>query len=148
MFVPESSQVPVPFLVRVPVEVPIIPDIVPVPTPASVNPKAPATVPLQVNVPEAVAVIVDAAPNVIFPANDAAVEVLVNAPAGDAVKPDPFMVKTSFVSMEYPFKSKTAPSATVVPPASLLPNGPLSVTLLATPMPNFNVPALIVVVPL
>ena len=143
--VPDKVQVPAPFLVNE-VGVEIIPDIVPVPAPPKVNPKPPATVPLQVNVPEAVAVIVDEAPNVIFPANDAAVEVLVNAPAGDAVNPDPFKVKASFVSMEYPFKSKTAPSATVVP-APVLPNGPLSEVLLATPIPNFKVPALIVVVP-
>ena len=144
--VPDNVQVPAPFLVNE-VGVDIIPDIVPDPAPPKVNPKAPVpTVPLQVNVPEAVAVIVDAAPNVIFPANDAAVEVLVNAPAGDAVNPDPFKVKASFVSMEYPFKSKTAPSATVVP-APVLPNGPLSVKPLVTPTPNFKVPALIVVLP-
>ena len=71
---------------------------------------------------------------------------MVNAPAGDAVKPDPFKVKASFVSMEYPFKSKTAPSATVVP-AAVDPKGPLSVTLLAAPIPNLKVPALIVVLP-
>ena len=141
----DKVQVPAPFLVNE-VGVDITPDIVPVPAPPKVNPKAPATVPLHVNVPEAVAVIVDAAPNVIFPANDAAVEVLVNAPAGDAVNPDPFKVKASFVSMENPFKSNTAPSATVVP-ASVLPKGPLFVTLLSTPIPNFNVPALIVVGP-
>ena len=143
--VPDKVQVPAPFLVNE-VGADITPDIVPVPAPPSVNPKAPATVPLQVNVPEAVAVIVDAAPNVIFPANDAAVEVLVNAPAGDAVNPDPFKFKASFVSMEYPFKSKTAPSATVVPEAGV-PKGPLSVTLLSTPIPNFKVPVSIVVLP-
>ena len=143
MLVPDNVQVPAPFLVNE-VGVDITPDIVPVPAPSSVKPKAPATFPLQVNVPEAVAVIVLADAKVMAPLKVAATPVLVKAPP--LVIPEPFRVKASFVSMEYPFKSKTAPSATVVP-APVLPNGPLSVTLLVTPIPNFNLPALIVVEP-
>ena len=140
MFVPESSQVPVPFLVRVPVEVPIIPDIVPVPTPASVNPKAPATVPLQVNVPEALAVMVLADAKVMAPLKVAAAPVLVKAPAGEAVNPVPFKVNGSATLSVFPFKSSTAPVFTMVPPASV----PKGVVLFAS---NFKVPALMVVKP-
>ena len=67
MFAPDKVQVPAPFLVNE-VGVEITPDIVPVPAPSNVKPKAPVpTVPLQVNVPEVVAVIVLAAPKVILP---------------------------------------------------------------------------------
>ena len=65
--VPDNVQLPVPFLVN-DVGVDITPDIVPVPSPSSVKPKAPVpTVPLQVNFPELVAVIVLAEPKVILP---------------------------------------------------------------------------------
>ena len=64
--VPDNVQVPAPFLVN-DVGVDITPDIVPVPSPSSVKPKAPATFPLQVNVPSLVVVIVLAEPKVILP---------------------------------------------------------------------------------
>ena len=150
VFVPESTQVPVPFLVTVPVDVPIIPDIVPVPSPFNVKLKAPETAPLQVKFPEEVAAIVLADPKVIAPLKVAARPVLVKAPAGDAVNPVPLIVNASGVDevfMEYPFRSKTAPAAIVVP-ATLDPNGPLSGVLPVTPTPNFKVPALMVVAPL
>ena len=74
--------------------------------------------------------------------------VLVKAPPFEI--PEPFKVKASGVEevfMENPFKSRTAPVATVVP-ATLDPSGPLSLVFPVTPIPNFKVPALIVVVPL
>ena len=143
---PDKVQVPAPLLVNE-VGVDITPDIVPVPAPPSVNPKAPATVPLKVNVPEVVAVMVLADAKLMAPLKVAATPVLVKAPPLDI--PEPLRVKASGVEevfMEKPFKSKTAPSATTVP-ATFDPNGPLSAKFPVNPIPNFNVPALMVVVP-
>ena len=145
--VPDKVQVPAPLLVKE-VGVDITPDIVPVPAPPSVNPKAPATVPLQVNVPEVVAVMVLADAKVMAPLKVAAPPVLVKAPPLDM--PEPFRVKASGIDVlliENPFKSKAAPEATVVP-AALDPNGPLSAVFKSPPIPNFKVPSLIVVAPL
>ena len=145
--VPDSTHVPAPLLVNE-VGVDITPDIVPVPAPPNVKAKAPATVPLQVKLPEVVAAIVLAVAKVMAPLKVASAPVLVKAPPLDI--PEPFRVKASGVEevfMEYPFKSRTAPAATVVP-AVLDPNGPLSAKFPVTSIPNFKVPALIVVVPL
>jgi hypothetical protein len=147
VLVPDKVQVPVPFLFN-DVVVEITPDIVPVPSPPKVNPKAPVTFPLQVNVPEAVAVMVLADAKVMAPLKIAAPPVLVKAPPLDM--PEPFKVKASGIEVlliENPFKSKTAPEATVVP-AAFDPNGPLSAVLKSPPIPNFKVPSLIVVAPL
>ena len=144
--VPDKVQLPTSFFINE-VGAEIIPDIVPVPAPPSVIPKAPATVPLQVKLPEEVAVIALADPKVIAPLKVAAAPVLVKAPPPDI--PKPFRVRASGVEevlMEFPFKSKTAPAATTVP-TLLVPNGPLSAEFPVTPIPNFNVPALIVVEP-
>ena len=93
------------------------------------------------------AAIVLAVAKVMAPLKVASAPVLVKAPPLDI--PEPFKVKASGVEevvKEKPFKSKTAPSATVVP-LLLDPNGPLSAKFPSTPIPNFKVPALIVVVP-
>ena len=57
--------------------------------------------------------------------------------------PVPFKVNGSAVASIYPFKSSTAPLNTVVP-EPIVPNGEL---LPLPAAPNFNVPVLIVVVP-
>jgi hypothetical protein len=85
-----------------------------------------------------VAVIVDAEPKVIGPLKEAFPPVFVNAPAGNAVSPVPFNVNGSAVDNVNPFKSSTAPLITEVIPA-IVPKAEL--------LPNFKVPALIVVAP-
>ena len=62
---------------------------------------------------------------------------MVNAPAGDAVKPAPFNVNGRAEDKVVPFKSKTAPLDTVV--AEEVPK--------AAAFPNFKVPAVILVAP-
>jgi hypothetical protein len=146
VFATESVQVPVPFLVTVPVEAPITPETVPVPEPSSVNARVPLVIAATVSVPEVVAVIVDANPKVIVPTTEALPPVLVNAPAGDAVNPVPFSVRGSVAVPvnENPFKSNTEPRVTDVRPA-VVPRGPAVAT--ADDTPSFSVPALIVVRP-
>ena len=77
------------------------------------------------------------APNVTKPAYVAPVdELLINAPP--ALMPVPEIVKASALLIVWPFKSSTAPKATVVP-AAVVPN--------AAGLPNLSVPAETVVAP-
>ena len=71
---------------------------------------------------------------------------MVKAPAGNAVNPVPFIERASVAATvrENPFRSNTAPDATVVP-AAVVPSGPLALD--ADEIPSFNVPALMVVAP-
>ena len=67
----------------------------------------------------------------------------VNAPAGDAVKPVPFIVSASAVDNVIPFRSSAAPAVTeVIPP--VVPNG---VFVPSPAAPSLSMPALTVAPP-
>ena len=142
MLAPESVQVPAPALIKVPTPVPITPLIDPLAAPSSVRLNAPPMPPVRLMSP-AVATMLLAKPSVINPLYVAAVAaLLISAPLLDM--PKPLSVSASAVPSVNPFKSSTAPLATVVPPATV----PRGVFTPSPAAPSLSVPALTVVVPL